>query len=122
MKKKMLCRVILTPVTESEDGVMEGGFASLNGAEFIGELVARNGNCTNPECKNPECKNPECTNPECKNPECANPGCKNPNCTNPNCLNPDCGATPTSTSTSTSTSTATGTSKKIGSLAIDGLI
>lgn len=118
MKKKMLCRVILTPVTESEEGLLEGGFVSLNSAEFVGELEARNGNCKNPSCPNPNCPNPNCKNPNCKNPECTNPYCKNPYCFNPECQNPECGATPTSTSTST----ATGTSKKIGSLTIDGLI
>ncbi len=119
MNKKMLCRVILTPVTKREDGVMEGGFVSLNGVEFVGELQPRNGECTNGTCPNAECKHGSCTNEECKHGNCTNGECKHGNCLNSECTNGNC---TTPTPTPTSTSTATGTSKKIGSLALDGLI
>lgn len=122
MAKKMLCRIILTPVTESEEGLLEGGFTSLNGAEFIGELEARNGDCKNGTCPNGDCKNGFCTNGDCANGYCQNKDCKNGDCPNPDCTNGYCTVTPTPTSTSTSTSTATGTSHKIGSLAVDGLV
>lgn len=115
MNKKILCRVILAPVTESEDGVMEGGFASFDGAEFVGELQPRNGSCLNKECMNPNCRNIYCLNPDCLNPDCPNGSCLNPNCLNAGCENGNC-------TTPTSTSTATGTSRKIGSCVIDGLI
>lgn len=128
MNKKMLCRVILTPVTESEDGVMDGGFADINALELIGEIQPRNAECKNPLCPNLSCQNGYCTNGDCRNGYCTNKDCINGECTNKDCsnkycINPDCATTtPTSTSTSTSTSTATGTSRKVGSLTVDGLV